>query len=279
MNLIETSQLWLDRGIATIPVKYREKIPAIASWTPFKTTLPTPDDFHKWYDNHHHNIGLICGWNGLVVLDFDKIVAYDWWKNKYKINSYEVKTARGMHVYVYLKNPPALTIKWRGGDIKATGYVLIPPSVHPSGWEYCANDKPILTFDSINDLLPSNMIETHTNTRLATTQMVHVNTNSIVNNRMSTDRYANIKANVRIVSFFPNARSTGNGWYAVRCPLHQDKNASAWIDDRPERNRFGCHACTPRSISVIDLYSLWHGISIEQAVNELEVLNTNNSSV
>lgn len=265
--LIEVAMSWLDRGIATIPLGYRSKRPAISSWQEYKNRLPTEDEIAGWY-KMRRNIGLVCAWQGLTVLDFDTMPAYEMWQALYGVQSYEVRTARGVHVYVYLDCPPEFTLKWAGGDIKANGYVLIPPSIHPSGAGYKASNRPILRFRSLDDLLPPELWQNDAAERGLVSSPIDPIWSAPV--AAGNGRYSDINQRIRLLSFFGDAKPTGGGWYAVKCPLHDDKNASGWIDDR--RNRYGCHACVNGSLSAIDFYAAWRKLTPEAAAAELSGL-------
>jgi len=95
----------------------------------------------------------------LVVLDFDsrdKFLDYcTLLQDKFNIDLFNyirvVTTARGNHVYFRL--PTAIkSLKFPQLDVKAEGgYVMAPPSIHPSGAEYkCSNpDIPIRNIESL----------------------------------------------------------------------------------------------------------------------------------
>ena len=85
--------------------------------------------------------------DGLIVRDFDEVPAYDSWATDHPSLAKRLptaRTARGFHVYfnadvsdVRDLSPGGGSILVGGdGELKAGGYVLLPPSVHPNGHRY-----------------------------------------------------------------------------------------------------------------------------------------------
>lgn len=274
MNNLDIALKWLDMGVGTIPCKYRSKRPLFA-WDEFKTRLPTKEEIKKWYKIPLRNLAVIMGFNNLAVIDFDNLAAYDLWMQIYGQNgyadTYTVATGRGFHLYFYVEDYAAHTMKWAGGECKFSGYVLAPPSIHPSGTPYKAicPDMPIMTIGSIYDILPESVFNYQVS---GGDRPCIVADFDPFNPAMPHENgsYSEINECVRVLSFFPDARRTGDGWYTVFCPIHDDQNTrhkSGWIDDN--RNRFGCHACINGSLSVIDFYMRLHSCDAKTAVSDL----------
>lgn len=257
-NLQETALNWLSRGVAPIPCVYQSKKPTI-KWLEFQTRLPTEAEVKSWF-SQQRNLGLICGWKNLVVLDFDDWPTYaNWLSHHTEFETFTVLTARGLHLY-YLTEQPATSRKLDRVDVKATGFVLTPPSIHPSGIPYVAVDPtiPIRTVD-LWELLPpapdSGSAYTEWETR---TWRGNVD-----------DLVSAIKDCCDIVSVFVDAKpSSRRGWFVTRCPFHEDHNPSFWID--AEKQICGCFAgCTEKPMDVIDLHARLRGITNRQAIREL----------
>lgn len=287
--LIEVAMSWLDRGIATIPISYRSKRPSFSAlmktgdidakgeptWERMKTGLPTPADFEKWYTTAS-NIAVVTGQKNLVIVDFDKLPAYDLWMQLYGIegyaDTYTVHTGRGYHLYYFIEDMPEHTMKWAGGEVKASGYCLIPPSVHPSGAGYKATcpDIPIMDIGSIYELLPEDAFKAVVTERGLVSSFLDPIWSAP---STATGNYSDINQRVRISSFFPDAAGNGR-WRSVICPLHNDGakhgRASGWIDT--QRNRYGCHFCVNGSLSAIDFYAAWRKLTPEAAAAELSGL-------
>lgn len=297
MNLLQTSHYWLQLGIATIPIQFKSKRPLAnllpdGKWEPYKKALPSNTELTKWFSSNLRNIGLIVGWNNLVVIDFDDQSTYNKWllwisrKGGYVLEvanrTYQVKTARGIHIYVYTKDRE-VNRKLPGIDIKAQGgYVLIPPSIHPSGVQYEAIDPmaPIMAIDNLSDVLPADML---VNAALDTeyqndgvAAIVADVARSICSDPWESalrvpdptrDMIQQVRQRHNILSYLPDARRTSRDgrWWRAACPFHEDKNPSFWVD--AQRGICGCFGgCTPKALDVIDLYARLAGLSNREAI-------------
>ncbi len=171
MSVLQQAQFWKKLGIATIPVRYKDKRPELKSWQEFQKRLPTDTELCRWFSGPFHNLGVVVGWRNLVVIDFDNDTEYTRWQlwiarrpvYRWIRQTLQVKTARGVHVYV-TTSQPAQNAKLPGIDVKAVGgYVLAPPSVHPSGFEYTvlAGSLPV-RIEALSDVLPAELLAVHT---------------------------------------------------------------------------------------------------------------------
>jgi hypothetical protein len=282
MTTFDQANQFLKAGIAIIPITYRDKrprfdqLPAIdghPSWEPYKAQLPSDQDLHRWLAGTA-NYGIVCGWNGLTVLDFDAIDEYTTWllwatrtggiANYVARNAYRVSTSRGVHVYIRLphkeKNRKAGKI-----DIKGDGYVLGPGSIHPSGTVYRAM-RDVLNFpvvDALSDVLPAALLAPILGkgqpTPATWTKQAPVG-------QSGSGLVKKIKSQFAIESFFPQARKSGPGWLLTTCPLHDDHKPSFWVSQKQQI--CGCFkpGCTPLPLDVIDLYGRLHGLNIRDAI-------------
>ena len=263
-------------GIAIIPLAPRSKSPLVR-WRDYQSRLPTDTELQRWfYPNNSRNVAAVCGWKGLTVLDFDDPRQYGAWiawsaitggvARRVASATYRVRTARGMHVYLLVGDTPRCgkVDEPISVDIKGIGgYVLIPPSVHPSGARYEAvdNSAPIMEIDTLTEVLPN--APDPPKPRPAPTVQV-----AAASNLWPLTPVEQIKESVPILSFFPDAQQTGSHWYIARCPLHDDHDPSMWIDT--SRGICGCYVgCTPKPLDVIDLYARLRGISIKAAIQDL----------
>jgi hypothetical protein len=146
---------YLKKNLSVIPLIYGDKKPAI-EWKEYQSRKPTEDEVRKWFSKLH-NIGIVCGSvsGNLVVIDFDSEEKFNEFYEKLErmypdlrdalLNTWIVETGKGRHIYLRLKmDPNEFKEKMRtrvrlveGVDIKAEGgYVVAPPSLHPSGKRY-----------------------------------------------------------------------------------------------------------------------------------------------
>lgn len=134
---------YLAAGLALIPVARSSKRPLVR-WAEYQAAPPAAAQVLNWARRWPR-----CNWavllgppsGGLIALDFDALADYQRWAASCPDVAQAAPTAatsRGAHVYVI--GPAGQRTAPMGnyaGDVKgAGGYVLLPPSVHPSGAVY-----------------------------------------------------------------------------------------------------------------------------------------------
>lgn len=276
-TLTQTAQQWTDSGIAVIPVAYRDKRPVLHTWREFQQRLPTAAEIRTWFQSRMTNMAIVTGWRGLVVLDFDQRAAYELWRDwsreaapKARF-SYTVETNRGIHVYLFV-DEPVQTMKAGSIDVKAGGgYVLAPPSIHPSGKAYrLLSDAPILRVDTLAAVLPQQLLSlarVEAPARPARTEQLAADPYEAALHPavIPDDSIADRLARRNLLDLFPGAQRKGGRWWAV-CPLHDDRNPSVSIDADGRRAR--CWAgCLWGDYA--DWYAAINRISLSQALQEL----------
>jgi len=137
--LLKQALSYYKYGWCVIPIKPRKKEPLLKSWKPFQTKRSDEKQLRMWFTNNDRNIAVVLGEvsGGLAVLDCDLPQRYEWWKEKClelakKLPT--VKTSKGMHVY--FRSKLTKSKKYSKMDLKASGYVVLPPSVHEDGSKY-----------------------------------------------------------------------------------------------------------------------------------------------
>lgn len=118
-------------GWHVFPVQPKGKQPLV-KWRDVSTT--DLSQVESWWETWPDaNIGIDCGKSGLVVVDYDGVEAPD-------VHTLVVKTARGVHQYYANSGDPVSNSASMLGehiDVRGEGgYVLAPPSVHPTGAVY-----------------------------------------------------------------------------------------------------------------------------------------------
>jgi len=308
-ELFDQARRWVELGIAVIPVRYREKQPdgrvlPGGQWARFQKELPTEKDLRRWFCYGFRNLGVVCGWNNLVVLDFESVDGWLTWKTRAGFESYSVITRRGVHTYLFSESGEVPNVHRRGEiDIQGPGrYVLGAGSVHPTGAVYMALDEAvaICRVGSVYDVLPEARQWEQEAREAATTAalssgpgpgvIMPVNACSTkiyqdfsagagldadpwaAAERSGEDLITTIKRRFRLLSFFSDAEKTDNSgrWWVARCPFHDDHNPSFWID--AARNLGGCYAGCGTNIDVINFVARRQGISNRAAIEYLRGL-------
>jgi hypothetical protein len=283
MTIYEAALKWVVQGFSVIPIRFMDKRPDAKllpkneigdpTWEIYKTKLPTVDQIGRWFPSRLHNLGVVMGWNNLVVIDFDIWDVFEFWYQLYPLSTYMVKTKRGMHVYLQITNP-VKNYHSELLDIKANGYVLAPPSIHPSGYEYQIYlDKPILKIENLLDVLPSEFTPEPENAITPNTESPKVELKhsddpwDTAQQVMDLDVVDNIRKQVNLLQFFSHTEKKSNDgrWWVAPCPFHDDHNPSMWIDNK--RGICGCYiGCTSKPLDVINLYARLHGLTNHDAI-------------
>ena len=299
MTTFETAQQFYLMKIGVFPVRPREKKPAVAHWQPYQTRLPTPSDILSWWGaDSDNNLGVVGGWQGLTVIDFDDQQVYRKWRRwasgqggaarRVATFGYQVGTSRGVHVYVRLataernRHMPGIDIKSRGG------YVLGEGSVHPDGPRY-TNLTPgmvILRADALSDLLPVGVLTVAQDLppnvanaplfsvrRPAGTSDDPWEVASQIQPAPGAGVVEAIKRRLVLTDLVADSEPTSRDgrWRIARCPLHDDQHPSLWLD--LASGLCGCYAgCTPKPLDVIGLYARITGLTNHEAILALAKL-------
>lgn len=128
-----------EAGLHPLPLLPRSKRP-VGPWKEWQTRMPTVEEIFSWYERMPDaNVGLIMG-RGVWALDIDGPDGQCALQDEGVLLSASMGypcsiTARGCHVFF------AGDVQDRIGllphvDVRGTGYVVAPPSIHESGHEY-----------------------------------------------------------------------------------------------------------------------------------------------
>lgn len=276
-KILDVATKLVEQGYSVIPVVYQSK-KAMVYWEQYQKQLPHHTELEQWFYSNLRNIGLVVG-NGLVVVDFDRMDVFEYWYKNFVAQyggTYMVKTQRGVHAYFHTELP-AKNYHNDLLDVKAErGYVLIPPSVHPSGYEYTVlSDSPILRVKCLEDVLPAYfMPEPEKSVNFGLTGEIRVVERSDdpweqAENELPSWDIQEIKSRVSILDLLPNAvpSSRDGRWYVALCPFHDDRNPSFWIDT--ERGICECRTCNIKTMDVINLYARLNNLTNDEAIRSL----------
>jgi len=273
MNTYNTALQWHSIGISVIPVLVGSKRPAIASWEPYTSRLPTETELRAWFRDTRYNIAVLTG-NGLVIIDWDDMWLYSRWLCSLDgafakvAQTFRVKTARGLHLYYWCAEK-AFNMHGNGWDVKGHhGCCMTPPSFHPSGAQYEAIGQPsnILRIDSVNELLPDyeqqraivEQAQQHVRDPLAAAMRGPMP----MSGQFDLEK---IKRELLYETMVKNLCRNGRSRRGT-CPLHDDRVASFVIYADGHYHCFGCGA---HGRDQITLYGAIHRLDFGETIREL----------
>lgn len=144
-ELAKSALAFAEIGFAVFPVTKRGKVPLVAEWQ-IAATADMSTVSHWWERWPEANIAVHCGKSGLVVIDidprnggdstFERLCGErgDGWISPFKV----ITGGDGLHLYYMASTGKGIPSTLGAGiDVKrGNGYVLAPPSLHPSGKRY-----------------------------------------------------------------------------------------------------------------------------------------------
>lgn len=280
---------WTRNGYSVIPITKRGKRPLV-KWTNYVESPPTIRQVVQWFKNDI-NMAVLCGGaNNLTVIDFDTQLGYytalariDTELREKILGTLKVKTARGIHVFVRVSTRSRKNVK-RKIDIKGIGgYVLVPPSIHPSGVSYTrlngARISDIITI-STNDLQSFADLDDEEAVVAQGTSPRHFNDIDLLDDGFlrGNDDILFIQKTVPILSvamiFTPMFRRHGNSAYWMGIcphPQHNDKSPSFWVNT--STGMAGCFGTgcplNDKAVDIIGLYKELKNIGYREAIHAL----------
>lgn len=160
--MLESALSYHGEGLNVIPVVYKDKKPALATWEEYHTRVSTENEVRQWFGNgHQYNIGLVhcrlesgCYYSALDIdHDFGLVDdLFDSHPHLFKGRIEQSGSGEGYHVPLLLDTLPDFgfdqrqnrprgnrTWKTQKGIINLRVFAcqtVAPPSIHPSGNEY-----------------------------------------------------------------------------------------------------------------------------------------------
>lgn len=154
-DTLSIAQAYVDAGLSIIPIRPGSKEPAecIMTWKAFQKRRPEAQEIRRWFSKSNNGIAVLGGKisGGLVIIDLESEEAYtQFQENAGVITTAEtieqlpvVATGKGFHIYFRCDEPAGnkkLAMSEDREVIAETrgegGYVLAPPTIHPSGRVY-----------------------------------------------------------------------------------------------------------------------------------------------
>ncbi len=151
---------YLEKGLHPIPLQPRSKKPPRGfGYKKYQNTAPKIEDLQKWFARTDNNVAVLLG-RGLIAVDLDGEGAEEVLEEagiELPAKAPRSKTSSGYHVLLRVKEDLGDRVnlfkkkKNAAGklekplvDIRGIGYIVAPPSIHPSGhvyeWEYRLGD-------------------------------------------------------------------------------------------------------------------------------------------
>lgn len=148
-DMYRCAKLYVEHcGFSVVPQWHRQKS-LLFDGTEFQRRPPTLEHLKKWFGGAPRNLAIVPGAisDNLAILDFDEFGA---WQVFHALTGYDgpvVRTGRGVHVYVRVKDLPERNGQGffedlHFGQIIVRGSITAPPSVHPSGAVYQWHGSP-----------------------------------------------------------------------------------------------------------------------------------------
>jgi hypothetical protein len=175
--VIQTALSLALRGFAVFPCRPRDKRPATANGVKDATT--DLEVIRSWWGRVPDlNVALATGaLSGIFVIDLDGVDAEAELRRLEQEHgelpaTVESITARGRHVFFKMPQVPVRNSAGRiapGIDVRGDGgYVLVPPSLHPSGRGYVWSVDTATEFASAPDWLLTKIVERRRGSRSKT---------------------------------------------------------------------------------------------------------------
>jgi putative DNA primase/helicase len=146
MNFRDIAMIYREHNWSVIPLQARGKRPIIR-WEPYQTRLAAPEQVMEWWTRWPGaNIGIATGAiSGIVVLDVDGQEGIETLAEHGLPVTPMSHTGKGAHfifkhpggeIRNFARRAPGLDLRGDGG------YIVAPPSIHPSGSAYRWEVRP-----------------------------------------------------------------------------------------------------------------------------------------
>ena len=265
ITVLQAAFWWLSLGVDLVPLYPRSKF-IFRGFGPHQSRLIDRRGLPLWFGDpaNCHNLGIVLGGLfGLMCLDFDDAKLFDDWRRGpgAGANTRIERTARGYHVFFVTTIPPT-GAPVKGLEVKTSGVIMVAPSVNAEAFRYhVVTDGPITSYRP--EYFPRPFLSLSS----SPTGMRTRRTESALGDLLARIKQTHpIRATA--LNYFPDLRLTGSGRYQHgRCPFHDDRRASFWIDN--DLSLWGCLAssCPQRGThDVINLVAAVRRFSLREAI-------------
>ncbi len=282
-ELIRIAMEWRDNGYSVVPIEHGGKRPLV-KWSSYANEPAPIRDIIRWFRNDL-NIAVLCGGkNNLAVVDFDTQDGY--YKALSRIDerlcgiinrTYKVKTGRGVHAYFNIETRSRKNVDMKI-DVKGSGgYVIAPPSLHPSGRRYEA--MPGSCISQIQPITSEELCALACLDKDEPEQVVEHNDScssfDITPDEFGfVDDFSHVLSHVSILRvalrLTPMFQKTSRYWMGV-CPVHKDTSPSFWVDTELGIAKCYSTACVlnDKAVNAIGLWSIANNMTYAEAMHDL----------
>lgn len=257
---------WVDRFFWPVPAHPGTKR-LFAGYGPYLNQVHSATDIKQWFGSNKTFNMAVTAYGGGLILDFDDRELYSSWSKYHNLDgaqTYTELTPRGgAHVFFYKQPfteiPEGIKLK-PGVEIKKC--VMVAPSI-VDGNKYSRGMGEILEVDAVNIFVGLTVPGTPTPYLLNVTNKATLPEGQSIIPKIKQS----LPVQTILKELLPKTRVSGTGrWLSGRCPFHDDKKPSFWIDSK--RNLFGCHGCGEHG-DVINLFAKLKGITVNEAIDQL----------
>ncbi len=273
-DLMHAARRWLTMGVSVVPVEPMLKA-CVIRWREYEHRQPSLSELRRWFQGGTSNLAAVCGTGGLIVLDFDDLKHYASfiYRSGELGKTYTEFTGRGAHLFYQVDEPK--TARFIECESLGLGHLcMVAPSIHPSGSIYrpalnpCNQVNQVSTGELFSLLSPT---EKRNQEPMAGTTRPTIPGSTITGTGLVKD----IKAAFNLLEYAQSiTRMKPSGadgrWWLGRCPLHDDRSPSMWVD--AQRQVWGCHSPScpgHRAGDVINLYALVNHMAVGDAIRAL----------
>ena len=145
METLRLATEYLDSGWSVLPVKPEEKRPYMTNWLQYNKTRVSKSTMESWFTNlTGAGVGVVTGKiSNIVVLDVESYckIPIEELLKRYPTQMVSRTGSGGYHLfYQYPTHVPHVGNRvglFDGIDLRADGgFIVLPPTVHPSGGRY-----------------------------------------------------------------------------------------------------------------------------------------------
>jgi hypothetical protein len=249
---------WLKQDFLILPVQPNSKR-LVPGHGPHRNKITFPEQVYQWFgDRSLANIA-VCGTQTSLILDFDDSDLYKFWAGKFSdaARTYTEQTPRGgYHVFAHVWGESLKGfMPVKGVELKRVA-LIFPSSIDDKQYTHGAGS--LLNLDADQILSPLRQLQT-----TIKTPRVESHGKGILPQIKSAFSCLDL---VRSADSTAQIYGSGKRFISLRCPFHEDKEPSFWIDT--EQNLWGCHACGTTG-DVINLFARLHGLTVRDAIQEM----------